>query len=69
MGARNYRELEVWQLCEQIRVRVLAETDRNKGQWDLRFRDQLRSAAEDATSNLAEGFVRFHPRVFAQFIG
>jgi four helix bundle protein len=69
MGARTYRELEAWQLCEQIRVRVTAETERGKAKLDLRFCDQLRSAAEDAASNLAEGFVRFHPRVFAQFIG
>ena len=69
MGARNYRELDVWQLCEQIRVRVIAETERGRGCSDLRFRDQIRSAAEDATSDVAEGFTRFHPRTFAQFIG
>jgi four helix bundle protein len=69
MGARNYCELHVWRLCEEIRVRVLAETERGGAGLDLRFRTQIRSAAEDAASDIAEGFTRFHPRTFAQFIG
>ena len=69
MGAKTYGDLEVWQLCEEIRLRVVAETETGKAALDLRFRNQIRGAAEDAASNIAEGFVRFHPRTFAQFIG
>ena len=50
-------------------MRVLAETERGGPGSDLRFRNQIRSAAEDAASDIAEGFTRFHPRTFAQFIG
>ncbi len=69
MGARNYRELHVWRLCEEIRARVLAETERGGAGSISRFRNQIRSAAEDVASDIAEGFTRFHPRTFAQFVG
>ena len=69
MGANTYRDLEVWRLCEEIRLRVVAETETGRAAQDFRFRNQIRGAAEDAASSIAEGFVRFHPRVFAQFIG
>lgn len=69
MTARRYQELEVWQLCEEIRQRVLAETTRKLPSWDRSFCDQIRDAAEDATADVAEGFVRFKPREFAQFLG
>ena len=69
MGAKTYRDLAVWQLCEQIRTRIVAETEIGKAALDLRFRNQIRAAAEDAASDIAEGFARFHPRMFAQFVG
>jgi hypothetical protein len=47
MTARRYQELEVWQLCEEIRQRVLAETAQKLPSWDRSFCDQIRDAAED----------------------
>ena len=69
MRARNYLELEVWQLCEEIRKRVIAETLTRPAASDRKFCNQIRDAAEDATADVAEGFLRFHPGEFAQFLG
>src|SRR5687768_16483474 len=48
---------------------VLAETDKGVASTDRKFCNQIRDAAEDAASDVAEGFVRFRPREFAQFLG
>jgi four helix bundle protein len=69
MRAKHYRELEVWQLCEEIRRRVIAETARSPAASDRKFCNQIRDAAEDAVADVAEGFVRFRPGEFAQFLG
>jgi four helix bundle protein len=69
MGARKVEDLDVWQLCEEIRVLVLAGIASVPARKDLRFCDQILGAAEDAVSNISEGFGRFRPREFAQFLG
>ena len=35
---------------------------------DFRFRDDIRASAGSAPSNIAEGFGRFRPRPFVQFL-
>ena len=35
---------------------------------DFRFRDDIRASAGSAPANIAEGFGRFRPRPFAQFL-
>ena len=35
---------------------------------DLKFCDQILDAAEDAVADISEGFARFRPREFAQFL-
>jgi four helix bundle protein len=69
MGVRKVEDLDVWQLCEEIRVMVLAGIASAPARKDLRFCDQVLGAAEDAVSNISEGFGRFRPREFAQFLG
>ena len=54
MGAKHYRELEVWRLCEEIRRRVIAETARSPAASDRKFCNQIRDAAEDAVADVAE---------------
>jgi four helix bundle protein len=67
--ARKVQELDVWKLCEQIRVLVTAGIESTSARKDLRFCDQILDAAEDAVSDISEGFARFRPREFAQFVG
>lgn len=69
MGAKKVEDLDVWQLCEEIRVLVTAGIASAPARKDFRFCDQILGAAEDAVSNISEGFCRFRPREFAQFLG
>ena len=66
-GARQYDELEVWQLAAQLRRRVQALTAADWPARDVTLRDQLMAAAASAPSNIAEGFGHFNPRQFARF--
>jgi four helix bundle protein len=61
MGAKRVQELDVWQLSEEIRRLVIAAIDAAPPDKDRRFCNQILSAAEDAVSNISEGFGRFHP--------
>jgi len=69
MGAKKVEDLDVWQLCEEIRVSVTAGIASAPARKDFKFCDQILRAAEDAASNISEGFGRFRPREFAQFLG
>ena len=69
MGAQKVEDLDVWQLCDEIRVLVTAGIAEAPAPKDFKFCDQILSAAEDAVSDISEGFGRFRPREFAQFLG
>jgi four helix bundle protein len=69
MGAQRLQELDVWRLCEEIRVLVVAGTESVAARKDFKFCDQILDASEDAVSDISEGFARFRPREFAQFLG
>ncbi len=68
MGARTVRELAVWQLCEELRLAVIAATATGSAARNVRFCDQIRDATVDAVSDVAEGFARFQPKDFARFL-
>jgi four helix bundle protein len=66
--AHHLDELVAFQLCEELMKRVEKETANGPIARHLRFCDQLNDAALDAASDVAEGFVRYYPRVFALFL-
>ena len=68
MGAKTYRELVVFQQAAKLRRRVLALLATPKARSDFRFRDQLRDAVRSPPRNIAEGFGRYNPAEFAQFL-
>ena len=68
MGARRVEELVVWQLGNQIRIKVHALTATGAAASDGRFCNQVRDAASSITRNVAEGFGRYGHREFAQFL-
>lgn len=68
-GSKKVEDLDVWRLCEEIRVQVTAGIATTPVRKDFRFCDQILGAVEDAVSNISEGFGRFRPREFAQFLG
>ena len=69
MRVRTHQELDVWKLCDEIRRLVVGATAKPAVATHRRFCDQICGAAEDAASDVAEGYARFRPREFAQFLG
>jgi four helix bundle protein len=69
MGVRDFRDLVAWQLADALRCEVITLTSDGPAARDFRFCDDIRASAGSAPSNIAEGFGRFRPLVFAQFLG
>jgi four helix bundle protein len=68
MGARRYEDLEAWQRTDHLKREVYALISKGVVTRDFRFCSQIREAAASAPRNLAEGFGRFRPGPFAQFV-
>jgi four helix bundle protein len=68
MGAQTYRELFVFQHAAKLRRRVLALLATPKARADFKFRDQLKDAVRSPPRNIGEGFGRYNPAEFAQFL-
>lgn len=68
MGAKDFRELQAWQLADELRRGVVAFTARPPAARDGRFCLNLREAAESVCRNIAEGFGRRRPAQFSQFL-
>ena len=68
MAAREFQELEVWQLADELRCGVVAFTARPPAARDGRFCNNIRDAAESVCRNIAEGFGRRRPPQFSQFL-
>jgi len=66
--AKRFQEIVAWQLADELRRQVVSATATAAFYGELRLRAQLRSAANSASANIAEGFKRFNPREFAQFL-
>jgi four helix bundle protein len=68
MIARNYRELRAWQLADELRREVIEITSSPPANRDLRFCDSFSNAAGSVCRLLSEGFARFKPRDFANYV-
>jgi len=55
-GARHYTELIVWQLADEIRVRIFELTGRPAFKQDFKLRSQTDDAIASVCRNIAEGF-------------
>jgi four helix bundle protein len=66
--ARRFEDLVVWQLAVMLRRLVYRLTGAGPSSKDFKFRDQIRDSACSAPRNIAEGFKRFDPPEFAQFM-
>lgn len=66
--ARRFEELIAWQLCYELKMRVLELTSRPNVRRDSDFCRQIRKSSRSSPALIAEGFGRFRPRDFARFI-
>ena len=68
LGAHSYKDLDVWQLSNELKLGVYALLRRPEVQRDDAFRRQIQNAAASAPRNIAEGFGRYLPREFSQYL-
>jgi four helix bundle protein len=68
MVARHFTELVVWQLADELRREVVAFTATLPACRDRKFCDQIRNSSESVCSLTAEGFGRFLPGDFRNFL-
>jgi four helix bundle protein len=67
-GARSFTELDAWQLADELKRGVYALVDSTRARADLKFSEQIRDAASSAPRNIAEGFGRYKPKEFSQYL-
>lgn len=64
----DFEDLACWQKARML-VNIIYDVTKNPSfKQDFKLRDQLRSAAVSAMSNIAEGFARFHKKDFIRFL-
>lgn len=66
--AKRFEDLIVWQLAVRIRDAIYGLTETGGASRDYKFREQIRDSASSAARNIAEGFARYDPPEFAQFL-
>lgn len=66
--ARNFRDLDIWQVGKQIALDVYLITKAFPKDERFELVAQMRSAAISIPSNIAEGFNRYHNKEYRQFL-
>jgi four helix bundle protein len=67
--ARRFEDLVCWQLANELSCEVFALTSKEPTSRDFKFCDQIRDSAASAPRNISEGFGRYKPGPFAQYLG
>ena len=67
-GVRRFEELAAWRLAVELSKGVVALTAAGRAARDQDFCRQIRDSTRSAPRNIAEGFGRFQPRQFANFV-
>ncbi len=67
-GFRSFREFGAWQLAYALWQAVVPLCHRAQAAHDFRLLTQVREAARSGPRNIAEGYGRYRPREFAQFV-
>lgn len=60
--------LGFWRLANELKLGVYGLIGSGPASRDLEFRSQIRNAAASAPRNIAEGFGRYYPREFSQYL-
>jgi len=64
----DFRALVCWQLSYELKCEIFDFTERLPAARDYKYRDQIRDSGASAPANIAEGFGRFEPAEFAQYL-
>jgi len=64
----RFEDIVAWQLARALCREIYVVTERQPFARDFALRDQIRRAAISVPSNIAEGFERFRPTEFHQFL-
>ena len=67
-GFQSPEEFDAWKLAWELKERVVALTATKAAARDFKFCDEIRESARSAPDNIAEGFYRFNPSDFANFV-
>ena len=67
-GVQRYEDLHAWRLSVELRDAIFELTESGKSSRDFKFRDQIREASSSPARNIAEGFGRYRPKSFANFM-
>jgi four helix bundle protein len=67
-GAQTFRELVAWQLCEELKEKVVEIVQRPTVSRDFKWCDQIRQSARSAPALIAEGYGRFEPAENAKYV-
>jgi four helix bundle protein len=67
-GAERFDDLISWQRMNELSIEVWKITNRPPAPKDFDFRNEIRDASDSAQRNIAEGFGRYSPPQFAQFL-
>jgi four helix bundle protein len=65
---RRFEDLIAWQLAFQLQEEVFAFTTRGPAVEDVKYCDQIQESSRSAARNTAEGFGRYRPKEFGQFL-
>ncbi len=68
MIARKFQDLEAWQLANALKLEVYKLIKSDPARSDHEYCRQIRKSAASSPRNIAEGFGRFRPRPFAQYM-
>ena len=67
-AADRFADLLSWQRMHELIIEVWTATEHRPVARDFDSRNEIRDAADSAARNVAEGFGRFNPTVFADFV-
>jgi four helix bundle protein len=67
-GVKRYEDLDCWKLAMDLAGLLDAMTSEGEAAKDFAFRNQLRKSGTKAPAQIAEGFLRFRPADFANFL-
>ena len=67
-GFQNPEEFDAWKLSWELKERIVAFTATSPATRDRKFCDEILKSARSAPDNISEGFYRFNPPDFANFV-